>query len=180
VKLQPLILSLGVSAALIAGISVGSARRSAESGGALRPLRELVRTDTIGVLVVSSLCQACTAGETIGRVRAAHVNFRQTPTRRTIGVALDEDLTAGMRLLRRYGNFDELVVGGSWTNVVALSHVWADTAGLAAVPQLILLERAIGRTSDARLVVDGERVLGRAYGVREITRLLSHFEMPAP
>lgn len=122
------------------------------------------RTDTTAFVIVTSSCAACTDANGVDSLRRAHQEYRRSPTRRTVGVVLDDDLSGGLDLLARYGAFDELVIGGSWTNLAVLDHVWSDSTAMAVVPQLVLVERRFEERRN-RIIKAHERLLGRAYGL---------------
>lgn len=41
-----------------------------------------------------------------------------------VGVALDDSVEEGLAFLAEAGRFDELVIGHSWLNSAALTHIW--------------------------------------------------------
>lgn len=59
---------------------------------------------------------------------------------------------------------NELVIGGSWTNLAVLDHVWSDSTAMAVVPQLVLIERRFEERRN-RIIKVQERLLERAYGL---------------
>ncbi len=64
-----------------------------------------------------------------------------------VGIAMDDDLTAGVRYLRSLGRsgaaFDEISVGGSWLNQFATALIWRDGLATPEVPQVVLVERRV-------------------------------------
>lgn len=68
------------------------------------------------------------------------------------GVALDWEPDSGVVYLRKLADFDQWIVGQNWGNDAAVRLVWRDSTGIPAIPQLIVLERAIGerRTTEGR------------------------------
>lgn len=76
-----------------------------------------------------------------------------------IGVALDWSPSDGVSVLERFGRFDEMIVGGNWTNVGALRHIWSDAPGSVAVlPQVILLRRVVAVGERSIMVVREEEL----------------------
>lgn len=61
----------------------------------------------------------------------------------TIGVATDWMLDDGVEVLRRFGPFDEILVGRGWMNSGIVKYIWTDFPGRAAVPQLVVVEREV-------------------------------------
>jgi hypothetical protein len=86
----------------------------------------------------------------------------------SIGVSLDWDIEKGIKLLRRFGAFDEIAVGRSWMNGAALKYIWEDLPGAASIPQVLLVERTV--TQDRAIFVGGERVRFRKVGAEAIVR----------
>ena len=62
------------------------------------------------------------------------------------GVSLDPEVDAGIRDLARVGSFNEISVGGNWTNS-AIVHYFGGDMGRAypkaSIPQVIVLERDV-------------------------------------
>lgn len=132
--------------------------------------------DTLVILIVSSACPACRQEPLATRVRRAHksVAARSDDQVRFIGVAAEWDVTAGLALLDEFGPFDELSVGSSWANSLVLQHVWADSAAVGAVPQLVVVERVMRVTEGAEpfLQVTSQQTIHRALGMQSIAEWL--------
>jgi hypothetical protein len=60
------------------------------------------------------------------------------------GVALDWKLDSAVAYLRTLADFDQWIVGQNWGNDAVVRLVWRDSTAIPAVPQLIVLERAVG------------------------------------
>lgn len=58
-----------------------------------------------------------------------------------VGVGVDWLPQDGWRHLAKYGAFDEVVVGRNWSGFGARQFVKEEVAGVAATPQIMLLER---------------------------------------
>jgi hypothetical protein len=84
----------------------------------------------------------------------------------SIGIALDWSLSRGMELLTRFGPFDEALIGRSWLNTGAVKYVWGDLPGIAAVPQIIIVEREVLRIHGT--AIKNERVIVRRAGADAI------------
>lgn len=78
------------------------------------------------------------------RARERNLEFQ------SVGAALDEDVQAGLELLASTAPFDQVVVGGSWSNTAAVELIWSDPDVLAAIPHVVLLTRTIDRSPQQR------------------------------
>ena len=52
----------------------------------------------------------------------------------TIGVSKDLDVEAGIRHLRKYGHFDEIMTGRGWLNIGLLKYVYEGFPGYSSNP----------------------------------------------
>jgi hypothetical protein len=90
----------------------------------------------------------------------------------TLGIARDRQVRAGLRHLRRHGEFDEVIAGRSWSNLGLQRYVWGDLPGQAATPQLLLVERTLDEPSPGQggrqFAIQRERLLVRKVGLDEI------------
>ena len=100
-----------------------------------------------------------------------------------VGVALDWEVWEGLRYLRKFGAFDEVAAGYRWANAAALKYIYEDIVGVAATPQVVVVERNLqlpnsdsGVTSYA---VSDERMMVRKVGLIEISRWVRN-GMPLP
>lgn len=84
------------------------------------------------------------------------------------GVALDRDLSKGLRWLTSVGPFDEISVGGNWLNSQAVRFMFGGSSGPATVPQIIVFQRTIDQPSSSTLVVGPETIATRRVGVQPI------------
>ena len=83
-----------------------------------------------------------------------------------IGVAVSPSTETGAALLADVGEFDEIVLGGHWTNVGLLKYVVYDFPGAELTPQVLVLRRSIGANGWG---VRDERVLRRLVGTAMIS-----------
>lgn len=79
-----------------------------------------------------------------------------------IGVAEDWDLKRGAAFLEPLGPFDQVVIGGNWTNVAVEQFVLRDSLALMAMPQVVVLERTV--QLGERVTVSEPHVLKRISG----------------
>lgn len=83
-----------------------------------------------------------------------------------IGVANDWDQSQAARFLATNGPFDQVALGGNFTNLAIEQFVWRDAEGTASMPQILIIERTVKQ--DARIVFSEQRVLRRILGSEEI------------
>lgn len=89
-----------------------------------------------------------------------------------VGVALDRSVEDGLAHLARLGKFDQVMVGGGWTNLASSRVLRLPPTGETTTPQVLVMERAVRRGRGA-VEIRGERLLYRAIGVDEIVRWVS-------
>jgi len=89
-----------------------------------------------------------------------------------IGLALDWNAETGFRYLRKFGRFDEILVGRNWFGTGAEKFIWEEFPGEPATPQLILLYRVLPGSKSGDSAPSGrfesERVLLRLSGIVKI------------
>jgi hypothetical protein len=90
-----------------------------------------------------------------------------------IGVAVDEDIDAGLRylrnLMRTAKSFDQISVGGSWLNEYVAELIWRRGITIAATPQVVLIRRLIDATSYPQTIhVQADSVLSVVAGRDDI------------
>ena len=83
------------------------------------------------------------------------------------GVSLEPLAQDGMRHLALLGSFDEVSVGGNWTNSTVIRYLGANIGRSTPIPQVVLLEREV-RTTDSTIQVAPEREIARYIGVGQI------------
>lgn len=87
-----------------------------------------------------------------------------------VGIARDGDAESGLRHLRKYGHFDEVMAGRGWHNIGVLKYVYQGIPGVAATPQVLVVERrVVGGDSTA---IRDEHLVVRKVGVQEIRNWL--------
>jgi hypothetical protein len=128
---------------------------------------------SVAVLVVSSACRASRPDEVAGAFRALVTVLDAEAVSRgeqlhTIGLSIDADPIVGLAVLKAFGAFDEIAVGGAWNNTSALHYVVREIAGEAMVPQIVILHRipAVGAVS----APSADSLIARLRGVEEIRR----------
>ncbi|HEV8448284.1 MAG TPA: hypothetical protein VGQ44_15745 [Gemmatimonadaceae bacterium] len=86
------------------------------------------------------------------------------------GVSLDPDVATGMRDLALVGSFNEVSLGGNWTNSSVVHYLGGDFGRAyerASVPQVIVLERDVDNQITA-LYVGPEHEIARYIGTKDI------------
>jgi hypothetical protein len=125
--------------------------------------------DTVAVLFLSTACAYCTDPAGIREVRGVLDSLRHRPHRPVlIAAALDTDVYGGLELIRKYGHFDELVLGNGMLNTAAVHYIWADSVPYLAVPQLAIYERSIVRSDSGSAVAIGYDTARRVSGLQLI------------
>jgi hypothetical protein len=76
----------------------------------------------------------------------------------------------GLRHLALLGPFDEVSLGGNWTNSAVVHYLGSDLSDRqrAVIPQVVLLEREVREDGPRSLVVGPEQEVGRFAGTRDI------------
>jgi hypothetical protein len=88
------------------------------------------------------------------------------------GVSLEPSVDGGLKHLALLGPFDEVSVGGNWTNSAVVRYLGNNIGPdrpHAVIPQVVLLERDIREDDNRHLDVGPERELGRYIGTDEIS-----------
>ncbi len=156
---------LAVSA-LCAAASVSQGRAQVRAAPPHR-----LRHEIIAVYVGSERTDAQSGMiDAVRDLRGALVRQSATTGRSVImrGVSLAPTVSLGMRHLSLFSGFDEVSVGGNWTNSAVLRYLGNDIGGgRGSVPQLIILERDVEETMTT-LHVSPEREIARFNGVDEI------------
>jgi hypothetical protein len=136
-------------------------------------MRSLPRGDQVVVLFVASSSSRADAAPGLREaVRSLHRQLQVEAERHGlalefVGVSLDWDVEEGIRFLRRYGPFDQVVVGGNWVNLAAIEYIWRDQPGSPTVPQIVLIRRHVDQRP-ATIDVSPDQVLGRFVGAEQI------------
>jgi len=109
-------------------------------------------------------------------VRAIRRALRESATRDSrrlvaIGVAVDNDVQAGLAHLSSVDAFDEVLSGHGWANEGVLKYIAGDLGGPAATPQIVVVDRHITNEGDSgELGSDHEAVRVRKVGLVAIRR----------
>lgn len=156
-------------AALMLAVTVGCSAANGRPGR----VHGLPRGDQVVVFFVAS---ASSRGSTASGLREAvlslHQKLRAEAERQglaleVVGVSVDWDVDDGIRFLRRYGPFDEMVVGGNWVNLAAIEYIWRDQPGTPTIPQIVVVRRRVD-PGPSTIGVGPDQVLGRFVGVEQI------------
>lgn len=128
-------------------------------------------TEIVLVLVGAAFCGAQREPGFPQAVEDAKLRVQaQAKTRgaqfRAVAVSLDWKTDEALSFLEGFGAFDELVVGSNWLNDGARRYIWRDLPGLAAVPQVLVVEREI--ETEPEVQVRFERVVKRIAGAAPV------------
>ncbi len=85
-----------------------------------------------------------------------------------VGVSTDWVTADGIKFLNDNAPFDQLVIGGNWTNLAVEHYIWRDSSANPAMPQVVVLERSV--TLGDRIAISPARVLRRVFGSDEIPK----------
>jgi len=125
------------------------------------------------VTFTSGSCSACAEPYLPPLLEEAKISIQEEARNRglefvAMGVGVDGSVGLGMENLARFGEFDEVVLGRSWTNSAALAYMFQDFPGEAAVPQVVVLQRSIDGAPGLRRSVSDARLLARKVGPQEL------------
>ncbi len=135
-----------------------------------RPGRQLVL-----VYVGSSRCGPSNAPDLPETVGAIATLLRSTALKDSsgfvrIGVAREISARSGLEHLSKFGGFDEISVGQGVLNTASSKYISVDHKGVAATPQLLVVDRRIGDVlGSVDPIAADERVLLRKVGLAEIS-----------
>jgi hypothetical protein len=105
--------------------------------------------------------------ETVRQMQGLLTQQASASGRRLImrGVSLEPGIDDGIAHLATFGRFDEISVGGNWTNSTALRYLGSDIGEnpKSVIPQVVLLEREVTQETQ-HLSVGPERELARFAG----------------
>jgi predicted metalloprotease with PDZ domain len=105
-------------------------------------------TELVAVLVTTESCIGSrqpgfdTAIREMKRLLANRAEADGQPFSVT-GVSLDWSVEDGIEHLKKFGAFDEIMVGRNWFNSGAVHYIWRDLPGTPATPQVLLFERHV-------------------------------------
>lgn len=87
-------------------------------------------------------CAPCHKPENIQAIEDMKVVFSNIADEhnwsfKVVGVALDWSPEIGFKFLKKNGDFDEMIIGNSWGNLAAETHIWQIDDIFAAIPQVV-------------------------------------------
>lgn len=83
-----------------------------------------------------------------------------------IGAAQDWDIRQGAAFLDSLGAFDQVVIGGNWTNLATEQVILRDSLAELAMPQIVVLQRTV--RLGQRVTVSPPHVIRRIVGGADI------------
>lgn len=147
-----------IRGSLLSSLVVLVAAWSAEPGAGqdldLRPDTDR-SVEVVAVYLGATSCGPCRTEETKQAVREILAKAEERALERNlefqaVGAAFDEDIGAGLELLASTAEFDQVIVGGSWSNAAAVEFIWSDGEILAAIPQVVVLTRTLDMKAQQR------------------------------
>ena len=142
--------------------------RSVDAQTEYSPSYRLVAGRELAVIYFGSTdCGPCQLPQVKSAIRAMKpLLAAQAKQRResftAIGSAQDWDLKQGAAFLEPLGAFDQVVIGGNWTNLAVEQFVLRDSLTEMVIPQVLVLERTVNLGK--RVTVSEPRVLRRITG----------------
>ena len=127
--------------------------------------------ELVAVYIGSTDCGPCQWPQVKQAVRAMKPLLAAQAKQRgmafsVIGSTQDWDLKQGAAFFDSLGAFDQLVIGGNWTNLAVEQFVLRDSLALLAMPQVVVIERTVGLGE--RITVSAPVLLKRISGGAEI------------
>jgi hypothetical protein len=149
--------------------------KSGNSG--YRPGWELELGASEQIRMVFLVSSTCGANDRVGFEEAIRTAQQSLAERFTgggrqfvsTGVFVDWQLEKGIDFLGGIGDFDEVIIGGSWLNSGAIRYIWRDYPGASALPQVIVAKRAVTVARNT-IGVGEEELLLRLVGAEAIMR----------
>ena len=71
-------------------------------------------------------------------------------------------------MLRRFGEFDEISLGGGWLNQIVVRFMMRDTLSEAATPSLVILANSLEIGVGGEIELGPDSLVLRLSGIREI------------
>jgi hypothetical protein len=127
--------------------------------------------EIVAVYIGATTCGPCLLPEVKAAVRAMKTLVAAQAKQRNaafsaVGVSNDWETPKAAAFFDSLGRFDQLVLGGNWTNLAIEHFVWRDPSGSPAMPQILVLERTV--TPAERIQFSEPRVLRRVTGGDQI------------
>jgi len=159
------------SPALVAILSAGLCTASGHPS--TLPLNSVAVTEVIAVYIGSTGTDSLTGMAQTLDAMATAVRGQTASTNRGFlmrGVSIEPTVEGGIRHLSHLAAFDEVSVGGNWTNSAVVRYLGVNDGRVSdsPIPELIVLERTV-RSDDTRMLQVGpERELARFVGLDKI------------
>lgn len=127
--------------------------------------------EIVAIYIGSTTCGPCLTPEVKSAVRKMKVLVadqakQQGASFAAVVAANDWEVAKATSFVEPLGEFDQLVLGGNWTNLAIERYVWRDPQGTPAMPQILVIERSV--TTGSRIAFSEPKVLRRVTGGTEI------------
>ena len=144
----------------LAGVLRPAPASSTAAGDSIRPEQS---EQLVMIYFGASSCGWCTLPETHALIEVVWSSLRETARERsldlvTLGVAMDDNVEAGLSHLRSMGNFDQVSSGYGWANVASVDAFAGALPRVVATPTVAVVRRRLNfteqsvRSTDVRLV----------------------------
>ena len=161
-----------ISGTAVAILSAGFLTGFGHSRQPVMASRPVAVTEVIAVYIGSVGTDSLTGMNRTLETMTTEVRKQTASTNRgflTRAVSIEPSVEDGIRHLSRLGQFDEMSVGGNWTNSAVVRYLGVNNGKVSdsPIPQLIVLERDI-QMGGGTLQVGPERELARFIGLDQI------------
>jgi hypothetical protein len=133
--------------------------------------------EIVAIYVGSSTCGPCLTPEVKAAVRKMKVLVadqakQQGASFSAVAAANDWEIAKATTFVEPLGQFDQLVLGGNWTNLAIERYVWRDPQGVPSMPQILVIERTV--TVGPRMSFSEPKLVRRVMGGKEIPDWVEH------
>ena len=123
-------------------------------------------TQFVAVYIGAENCGPCHLPENMEAVELMKNKFSMIAddhgwSFKAVGIALDHSTEIGYNFLQKNGEFDEMILGNSWTNIGSELFIFGADDVFPAIPQIVLYKQDV--TRNRGLIEFSER-----YGVQRI------------
>ena len=127
--------------------------------------------EIVAIYIGSTTCGPCLSPEVKAAVKkmkvlVANQAKAQGASFAAVVAANDWEVPKAISFVEPLGAFDQLILGGNWTNLAIERYVWRDPEGVPAMPQILVVERTV--TTGSRVSFSEPKVLRRVMGGKEI------------
>lgn len=136
----------------------------------------VTRQEIVLVYIGDVDCSFCTSDQFTLALEQLVTGLRQEVQARgnlfrAVGVMITRDFSRGFRYLKQHGDWDEISLGGGWSNILVEHNVW-NAASDPTVPQVVVYSREIQSGSNLLMFTHRNRriTVTGALAVQAITQ----------